>query len=107
MKNLISATGTLIDSIGTEHFSQTLSDSLKSIASFDYTVVFGYFGAARPLDLFDDFPTRKRKIFVEDYQEGPYLLDPFFLACDNKVSQDLYRIRDLAPPPFPSAASDP
>ena len=100
MKNLISATGTLIDSIGTEHFSQTLSDSLKSIASFDYTVVFGYFGAARPLDLFDDFPTRKRKIFVEDYQEGPYLLDPFFLACDNQVSQDLYRIRDLAPDRF-------
>tara|TARA_X000001036_G_scaffold417368_1_gene435286 strand:- start:49 stop:672 length:624 start_codon:yes stop_codon:yes gene_type:complete len=50
--------------------------------------------------LFDDFPTRKRKIFVEDYQEGPYLIDPFFLACDNQVSQDLYRIRDLAPDRF-------
>lgn len=100
MKDLINATGALIDAIGTERFAQTLSDALKSIAPFDYTVVFGYFGAARPMDLFDDFPRGKRKIFVEDYQEGPYLLDPFFLACGNQVESDLYRIRDLAPDRF-------
>ncbi|WIY24467.1 helix-turn-helix transcriptional regulator [Parasedimentitalea psychrophila] len=100
MKDLIKATGTLIDTIGTDQFAQTLSDALKGIVPFDYTVIFGYFGAARPMDLFDDFPRGKRKIFVEDYQEGPYLLDPFYLACGNHVESGLYRIRDLAPDRF-------
>lgn len=100
MQRLIEATGALIDAIGTDGFAQTLSDALKGIAPFDYTVIFGYFGAARPMDLFDDFPKGKRKVFVEDYQEGPYLLDPFYLACGNQVKPGLYRIRDLAPDRF-------
>ena len=100
MNTLIDATGALIDAIGTERFAKTLSKTLKGIAPFDYTVVFGYLGAARPMDLFDDFPRGKRKVFVEDYQEGPYLLDPFYLACGNQVTPDLYRIRDLAPDRF-------
>ena len=43
---------------------------------------------------------KKRKIFVEDYQEGPYLLDPFFLATTNPNESGLYRLRDLAPDRF-------
>ncbi len=100
MKSLIEATGALVDAIGTERFAKTLSDALQGIAPFDYTVVFAYLGSARPMDLFDDFPRGKRKIFVEDYQEGPYLLDPFYLACGNEVASGLYRIRDLAPDRF-------
>lgn len=100
MKVLYEATGTLIDAIGTKSFAQTLSDTLRQITPFDYTVMFGYFGPARPLDLFDDFPKNKRKIFVEDYQEGPYLLDPFYLVCETDFVPGLHRIRDLAPDRF-------
>jgi len=78
MKSLIEMTGPLIDDIGSEIFAKTLSDTLKTITPFDYTVIFSYLGTARPLDLFDNFPSIKRKVFVEDYQEGPYLLDPFY-----------------------------
>ena len=80
MKNDFEATGQLIADIGGTAFATSLSGALQEIAPFNYTVVFGYFGSERPLDLYDDFPSIKRKIFVEDYQEGPYLLDPFFLA---------------------------
>ncbi|MCP5088086.1 MAG: helix-turn-helix transcriptional regulator [Rhodobacteraceae bacterium] len=52
------------------------------------------------MDLFDTFPTKKRKIFVEDYLEGPYLLDPFYLACMTPVASGLYRMRDIAPDRF-------
>ena len=100
MQNLIRATGALIEAIGTENFALTLSEALQGIAPFDYTVIFGYLGAASPMDLFDDFPKGKRKVFVEDYQEGPYLLDPFYLACGNKIDPGLYRIKDLAPDRF-------
>lgn len=100
MRRLIEATGALVDALGTESFPPILSDALQRISPFDYTVIFGYLGAARPMDLYDDFPWGKRKVFVEDYQEGPYLLDPFYLACGNKVDPGLYRIKDLAPDRF-------
>ena len=100
MENWINATAPVIQTIGDDSFPKCLSQLLKEIAPYDYTVIFGYHGAARPMDLFDDFPRQKRKVFVEDYQEGPYLLDPFFLACENQVESGLYRIRDLAPDRF-------
>ncbi|SLN67489.1 response regulator FixJ [Roseovarius litorisediminis] len=100
MKSWQTATGALIDAIGTDRFARELSNTLRAITPFDYTVVFGYLDTARPMDLFDDFPKRKRRIFVEDYQEGPYLLDPFYLASENRVEPGLYRIRDLAPDRF-------
>ena len=100
MKGWIEAAGTMISGIGTDDFAKELSGVLRAVVPFDYTVVFAYLGATRPMDLFDDFPVQKRKIFVEDYQEGPYLLDPFFLACESQIESGLYRIRDLAPDRF-------
>jgi len=100
MKDWIEATSAMIDAIGTDSFAKELSNALKGIAPYDYTVIFGYLQVARPMDLYDNFPRSKRKVFVEDYQEGPYLLDPFYLACKNRVEPGLYRIRDLAPDRF-------
>jgi len=96
----LNATGSIIASIGSEEFAKTLSIALQEIAPIDYTVMFGYLGSESPLDLFDDFPDNKRKIMVEDYQEGPYLLDPFYLASAVPVEPGLYRLRDLAPDRF-------
>lgn len=100
MIDWLDATGSIIDSLGSSEFAKTLSQALQEIAPIDYTVVFGYLGSERPLDLYDDFPTRKREIMVEDYQEGPYLLDPFYLAVADHVNPGLYRLRDLAPDRF-------
>lgn len=100
MKDWLNPTGDVIAAIGSDQFAQTLTTALGGIAPFDYTVMFGYLGAARPLDLFDTFPAGKRKVFVEDYQEGPYLLDPFYLASTTQLSPGLYRLRDLAPDRF-------
>lgn len=92
--------GELVAAIGSKAFPTQLAILLRSIAPYNYTVIFGYRGAARPLDLFDDFPVGKRKIFVTDYQEGPYLLDPFYLASAQPVKAGLHRMRDLAPDRF-------
>lgn len=99
-KICMEALGRLISSIGKQTFAANLSSALKDVAPFDFTVVFGYLGSAQPLDLYDDFPRGKWKIFVEDYQAGPYLLDPFFLASKKPVESGLYRLRDLAPDRF-------
>lgn len=100
MRSWLEPAGEVIAAIGTEKFAERLSSALRNIAPFDYTVVFGYHGTARPLDLFDDFPEGERKIFVEDYQEGPYLLDPFYLASTKPLDPGLYRMRDIAPDRF-------
>lgn len=100
MGNLFEPTGGVIAAIGTETFPKCLVEACRSIAHFDYSVIFGYLGSARPLDLHDTFPGAKRKVFVEDYQEGPYLLDPFYLASARRVEPGLYRMRELAPDRF-------
>lgn len=92
--------GRAIEAIGTEGFPPALAAALRALTPYSYTVVFAYRGDARPLDLFDDFPADKRRIFVGDYQEGPYLLDPFYLSATRPVAEGLYRMRDLAPDRF-------
>lgn len=98
--HLLSRTGSLIAAIGQDGYAPALTQLLQGVAPYTYTVVFGYCGSARPLDLYDDFPASKRRIFVTDYQEGPYLLDPFYLAVTRPVAPGLYRMRDLAPDRF-------
>jgi DNA-binding CsgD family transcriptional regulator len=90
----------MIEKIDRPGFPACVSELLRTVASHTYTVIFGYLGTSRPIDLFDDFPESRRKIFVEDYQSGPYLLDPFFLAATKPVPPGLYRMRDLAPDRF-------
>ncbi len=100
MKGWLEPTGDVIAAIGSDGFATHLTNALNQIAAFDYCVIFGYLGSARPLDLFDTFPKMKRRIFIEDYLEGPYLLDPFYLACMTPVASGLYRMRDIAPDRF-------
>ncbi|MEO8242247.1 MAG: helix-turn-helix transcriptional regulator [bacterium] len=98
--DLMQATGAMIAALRTADFPAALAQLLRCVAPYDYTVCFGYHGSARPSDLHDDLPAAKRKVFVEDYQAGPYLLDPFYLAATRPVGAGLYRMRDLAPDRF-------
>ena len=63
-------------------------------------MVFAYRGNDRPIDLFDSFDPARRDVFVAAYQEGPYLLDPFYRACAEGIAPGLHRLRDLAPDQF-------
>ena len=90
----------VISSLDTPALPQALTELLRKVAPATYTVIFGYRGAERPISLHDDFPPEKRKVFVTDYQSGPYLLDPLYLAAVRPVVPGLYRLRDLAPDRF-------
>jgi len=79
---------------------QGLSQWLKQISHVDHFVLFVYEGNHRPLALFDTFPADKRKVYVDDYQVGPYLLDPFYLACTRNQPPGLWRLRQFAPDHF-------
>ncbi|MBB3066203.1 helix-turn-helix transcriptional regulator [Limibacillus halophilus] len=89
-----------VRALRTPDFPQTLVAALGTLVSFDFSVMFAYRGDERPLDLFDNFGETRREIFVSIYQEGPYLLDPFFQASRDSCAPGLYRIRELAPDRF-------
>jgi DNA-binding CsgD family transcriptional regulator len=94
------AAGRLIETMGSPFFPATLADGLREIAPYEFTVIFGYVGSAMPLALFDDFPEDRRRLHVEEYQAGPYLLDPFYLASRDPFEPGLWRLRDIAPDRF-------
>ncbi len=91
---------TVVAALRTPAYPERLVAALGRLVSFDFSVMFAYRGNERPIDLFDNFGAKRRQIFVTLYQEGPYLLDPFFLASRDKVAPGLYRLRELAPDRF-------
>lgn len=86
--------------IGNDGFKDFLIKTLECLVDFDYSVIFVYRGDQKPVDLHDTFSIKRRSIYVGQYQEGPYLLDPFFQACRDHAATGLYRLKDLAPDRF-------
>ena len=74
-------------------------EMMKSLIPFDYSVIFAYRGAARPIDLYSTFDTGDYDVFVRMYQDGPYLLDPFYSAA-SMPKPGVWRMRALAPDRF-------
>jgi len=97
------AVGELISAIGTPGMPARLADTLRRIAAIDYIVMFGYRDTSKPLHLFDDFTPSRRRLHVDEYLEGPYLLDPFFMASQPPGRLGLFRISDIAPDRFAQA----
>jgi DNA-binding CsgD family transcriptional regulator len=94
------ALGKAISTLEKPGFAPAMVAALRHVGLFDYCVVFGYSGAGRPADLYDDFGPARRDVFVADYQSGPYLLDPLYHATRQRLQSGLYRLRDLAPDRF-------
>lgn len=87
----------------TPKFPETLVSSLRHVVKFDYSVWFVFRGQDRPVCVYDTFTPEQRAIFVQDYQEGPYLLDPFCIVCADRIEPGLYRLREIAPDRFYSS----
>ena len=74
-------------------------DAMAALAIFDFIVVFAYRKAERPIDLYSTFAPDDYRVFVTLYQQGPYLLDPFYHAARSRRSGAL-RMSELAPDRF-------
>lgn len=96
----------LASAIGTDGhdaaFGAAVVAWLRTLVAFDHSVVFAYRGDERPLDLFDSFAADEHHVFVDLYQAGPYLLDPFYRAARESRS-GFWRMRQLAPDRFYSS----
>jgi DNA-binding CsgD family transcriptional regulator len=78
---------------------RAFSRLMQSLFAFDYCVIFAYRGDERPIDLYVTFNAEEYEIFVRMYQDGPYLLDPFFSAA-SLPKPGVWRMRALAPDRF-------
>jgi DNA-binding CsgD family transcriptional regulator len=76
-----------------------LAEMLGALAAYDYCVIFAYRGEARPIDLHSSFEAQDYHVFVTLYQQGPYLLDPFYRAA-TLPRPGVWRMRELAPDRF-------
>ena len=99
-ENWLSQLSSCVEAIGTEEFPRRLLNSLSEFTDFDFMVAFAYYRSEIPVCLYHTFDTSEHLIFVDDYLKGPYLLDPFFKACERKVDAGIYRLRDIAPDRF-------
>ena len=90
----------IIATESTSQFPAILVEALRHVVHFDYSVVFAYRGQERPICTYDTFTPEQRIVFVTDYQEGPYLLDPFYQVCSERINPGLYRLREIAPDRF-------
>ena len=84
----------------TAQFPAVLVQALRHVVPFDNSVLFAYRGQERPICPYDTFTPEQRIVFVTDYQEGPYLLDPFYQVYADRVRPGLYRLREIAPDRF-------
>ncbi len=101
LEKLLETTSRLIGRTALEdrEIGMAFLDVMHSIATFDDCVIFAYRGAERPIDLFSTFSGKDYEVFVSLYQEGPYLLDPFYRTAAAH-RQGIWRMRELAPDRF-------
>jgi DNA-binding CsgD family transcriptional regulator len=85
--------------LGDGEVGDAFVDMMKSLISFDYCVIFAYRGVERPIDLYSTFDVGDYDVFVRMYQDGPYLLDPFYSAA-SLPRPGVWRMRALAPDRF-------
>lgn len=96
----VEAVAGLLRMTGTERFPVALRHCLEQICPFDSMLVSAYSGNAAPVALYHDLDEVSAAVTVQFYASGPYLLDPFYLACRNNVPPGTYRLLDLAPKDF-------
>lgn len=96
----VAASAAVVSALDEPHFAKALTDAIRSVVPFEYTVIFAYHRDSRPIDVYHNFPAAKRQVMVDAYQEGPYLLDPFYLNSMAPTTSRLVRLRDLAPDRF-------
>jgi DNA-binding CsgD family transcriptional regulator len=85
--------------LGDAEIGRALMAMLQALVVFDHSVTFAYRGDERPIDLHSTFNEQDYHVFVRLYQQGAYLLDPFYSAA-TEPRPGIWRMRELAPDRF-------
>jgi DNA-binding CsgD family transcriptional regulator len=81
-------------------FDRIVFQAISRLVQIDFTVAFAYRGRVRPLILACTVEEPYRRVMLDDYVSGPYLLDPFFQAALSGTKSGCYRLASFAPDHF-------
>jgi DNA-binding CsgD family transcriptional regulator len=96
----LEAVGHMLTFVGTDRFPPALRQAIGALCPHDSVVITAYRGSERPRTLFHDLDEVQAATHTTFYESGPFLLDPFYIACRNAVKPGAYRLMDLAPEGF-------
>lgn len=83
------------------HFDRVVFQAISRLVQIDFTVAFAYRGRVRPLILGCTVEElHRRRIMLDDYVSGPYLLDPFFHAALSGTNSGCHPLISFAPDHF-------
>ncbi len=99
--NLFQAAASLVgvEALADAEVGERFRRLMASLTRFDHVVVFAYRGEQRPIDLYATFNEKEHELFVSLYQDGAYLLDPFYWNA-TAAGAGVFRMRELAPDRF-------
>jgi DNA-binding CsgD family transcriptional regulator len=89
-----------LGSIGAETFPDRLEAALRFLAPFQMMNGFQYSSDGRAFDLYNEKSVGERRIIVDQYLAGAYILDPFYDAVRHDRQERLIVMRGLAPDDF-------
>jgi DNA-binding CsgD family transcriptional regulator len=93
--------GEIIAALESPHFDRAVFKAISRLVQIDFTVAFAYRGRGRPLILGCTVDEKMyRRVTLDDYISGPYLLDPFFHAALSGTRSGCYRLSSFAPDHF-------
>ncbi len=92
--------GRAIENIGTAAGSEAVLRFVQSVVPFTSCLVTLVFRSRPPTLLYDDIAPRRRRIVVDAYLQGAYLLDPFYDYLLKGPGKTIARLRDIQPDHF-------
>ena len=88
--------------IGSGNFGKQLINSIRFLVPVDapMLILHPHNSAPQPISLPDDDGPWAPAASLENYNEGAYLLDPFYQLCRENCHSNLYRLQDIVPDLF-------
>ncbi|MCF3640632.1 LuxR C-terminal-related transcriptional regulator [Rhizobium sp. TRM95111] len=99
-RDWLQAVGQMLALVGGDRFPIAMRRAVGALCPHDSIVVTAYRGMERPRTLFHDLDEVQAATHTTFYESGPFLLDPFYIACRNGIAPGAYRLMDLAPKAF-------
>jgi DNA-binding CsgD family transcriptional regulator len=90
----------ILEALDSSQFDRVVLQAISRLVQIDVTVAFAYRGRSRPLILGCTVEEPYRRVMLDDYVSGPYLLDPFFHAALSETKSGCYRLSSFAPDHF-------
>jgi DNA-binding CsgD family transcriptional regulator len=84
-----------VQTAGSAHFWDALTKSISSIVENHGIVVFRYIGGSEPALIFSNFNAQVSRGAFREYRTRAYLLDPMYLAFQERRTGGTYLLRDL------------